>query len=169
MATITQLLIEQTIYRVERNTPKIAKCLEQLTEEQIWLRPNDASNSVGNLLLHLCGNIRQYIISALGGQPDIRERDKEFSTMGGYTKTELFNKLSAILDEAKKIINAMDEKGLIRVYPVQGLNDTGVGIIINVTEHYSCHTGQIVFWTKLLTGNDPGFYTNTNLNKRNSS
>ena len=105
MNTIAKEFIEQSIYRIEKNTPKIIKCLDQLTEEQIWLRPNDASNSVGNILLHLCGNIRQYAISALGDQPDIRERDKEFSTKSGDTKTELLNKLTTIVDEAKNIIS----------------------------------------------------------------
>src|SRR4026209_2602342 len=58
--------------------PKIERCLERLTDEQIWWRANEESNSIGNLVLHLCGNARQWIISGVGGQPDARVRDTEF-------------------------------------------------------------------------------------------
>jgi uncharacterized damage-inducible protein DinB len=167
MATINQEFIEQSIYRIEKNTPKIIKCLGELSEEQIWLRPNDASNSIGNILLHLCGNITQYVISALGDQPDIRERDKEFSANSGYNKDELLKKLNTTVGQAKNIIQTMDENKLMKMYSVQGFNYSGTGIIIHVTEHYSYHTGQVIFWTKLLTGNDLGFYAHVNLNKKN--
>ena len=73
MNNIAQEFIDQSISHINENTPKIIKCLDDLSEEQIWVRSNKASNSMGNILLHLCGNIRQYIISSLGGQPDIRE------------------------------------------------------------------------------------------------
>ncbi|MDP4263578.1 MAG: DinB family protein [Bacteroidota bacterium] len=159
MNTIAQEFTEQSIsIIVNKNTPKIMKCLDQLSEAQIWQRPNQASNSIGNLLLHLCGNIRQYIMATLGDQPDIRERDKEFSAKGGYNKAELRNKLSATLDEAVTIIKNMDEPSLMKVYSVQGFNYSGIGIIVQVTEHYSHHTGQVIFWTKMLTGNDLRLY-----------
>lgn len=161
--------IEQSIYRIEKNTPKIIKCLSELKEEQVWMRPNEASNSIGNILLHLCGNIRQYVISALGNQPDTRERDKEFSAKSGYSKEELQNKLTGTIEQAKNIITTTDEPGLIKMYSVQGFNYSGIGIIIHVTEHYSYHAGQIIFWTKLLTGNDLGFYAHVDLNKKNNN
>jgi uncharacterized damage-inducible protein DinB len=170
MNTIAQEFIEQSISVVEKkNTPKIIKCLDQLTEEQIWLRPNKASNSIGNILLHLCGNIRQYVISALGDQPDIRERDKEFSAQGGYTKEELLAKLTATLTQAINVIRNADEVRLMKIHSVQGFNYSGIGIIIHITEHYSHHTGQIIFWTKQLTGNDLGFYSHIDLNKKNKN
>src|SRR6185503_20672178 len=98
MNTIASEFVEQCIFILEKkSTPKIIKCLDQLTEEQIWMRPNKASNSIGNILLHLCGNITQYVISALGTQPDIRERDLEFSAESGYDKKELLAKLTETL------------------------------------------------------------------------
>ncbi len=169
MNNITQEFIEQSIFRIRENTPKIIKCLGELSEEQIWQRPNDASNSMGNIILHLCGNIRQYIISALGRQPDIRERDKEFAAKGGYNKEELQTKLTATLELAINTIKSIDEAGLLKIYSVQGFNYSGIGIIIHVTEHYSHHTGQIIFWTKLLRGNDLEFYANIDLNKKNQN
>ena len=170
MNTITQEFIEQCISVIEvKNTPKIMKCLDQLTEEQIWMRPNKASNSVGNILLHLCGNIRQYVISGLGDQPDIRERDKEFSTQGGYNKQELLAKLNDTLKQATNVIKNADETCLMKIHSVQGFDYSGIGIIVHITEHYSHHTGQIIFWTKQLTGNDLGFYSHVDLNKKNKN
>jgi len=167
MDAIAKEFIEQSIYRIEKNTPKIIKCLDQLTDEQIWMRPNEASNSIGNILLHLCGNIRQYAISALGDQHDVRERDKEFSQRSGFTKEQLLKKLSVTLQEAIAVMRNTDEVRLMKKYPVQGFSYSGVGIIVHVTEHYSHHTGQIIFWTKQLTGTDLGFYSHVNLNKKN--
>ena len=167
MDTVAQEFIKQTIFRIQENTPKIIKCLDELREEQIWLRPNEASNSIGNMILHLCGNIRQYIISSLGNQPDIRERDKEFSAKGGYNKEELQNKLTSTVEEAINTIKNIDENRLLKIHSVQGFNYSGIGIIIHVTEHYSHHTGQIIFWTKQLTAKDLGFYANIDLNKKN--
>jgi uncharacterized damage-inducible protein DinB len=167
MNNIAQELIDESIFRIEKNTLKIVKCLDELNEEQIWHRPNEASNSIGNIMLHLCGNIRQYTISAIGGQPDIRERDKEFSARGGYHREELQNKLTDTLKQAVIILQNINNDSLIKKHSVQGFTMSGIGIIIHVTEHYSYHTGQIIFYTKLLSGNDLGFYANTNLNKKN--
>lgn len=138
-----------------------------MSEDEVWKRPNESSNSIGNLILHLCGNIRQYINSSLGGQEDTRERDKEFETQGGSTKTELFEKLSSTVDEAVQVIKSMDEDKLLKVRSVQGFSYSGVGNIIHSVEHYSYHTGQIAFWTKLLKDKDLGFYAEVDLNVKN--
>jgi len=167
MDKVASEFIDQSISRIEKNTPKITKCLDQLTEEQIWMRPNEASNSIGNIILHLCGNIRQYAISALGDQTDVRERDKEFSAREGYTKLQLLTKLTETLSEAIAIMRSVDDVKLLKLYPAQGFTYSGVGIIVHVTEHYSYHAGQIIFWTKQLTGNDLGFYSKVDLNKKN--
>jgi uncharacterized damage-inducible protein DinB len=168
MNNVATEFVEQCISIVEaKSTPKIIKCLDQLTEDQVWMRPNKASNSVGNILLHLCGNMRQYVISGLGGQPDIRERDLEFSTKDGFRKEELLVKLNKTVQEAMDVIRSADEVMLMKMYSVQGFNYSGVGIIVHITEHYSHHTGQIIFWTKQLTAKDLGFYSHVNLNKKN--
>jgi uncharacterized damage-inducible protein DinB len=161
--------IEQSIDRMDQNTRKIESCMNELDETDIWFYPNEHVNSVGNLILHLSGNIRQYIISSLGEGPDLRERDLEFSTDGGYTKTELFNKLRDTVGEAKSVIVNISEEKLLRKRSVQGFIYTGIGNIIHVTEHYSYHTGQIILLTKLFKNKDMGFYSGVNLNKRNFS
>jgi uncharacterized damage-inducible protein DinB len=159
--------IDRAIEHLDQNTKKIKSCMAELDEQEIWLSPNGHLNSAGNLILHLCGNIRQYIISSLGGLPDTRERDSEFSTKGGLTRAELVDKLHNTLEEARSVISKADPENLLRKRIVQGMNYSGVGIIIHVTEHYSYHTGQIIFLTKLLKDVDMGFYSGVDLNKRN--
>jgi uncharacterized damage-inducible protein DinB len=161
--------IQQSVYRINENTTRVIKCLQEIEETEIWQRPNENSNSLGNIILHLCGNIRQYIISSLNETEDIRVRDKEFSIKEGFRKKELIAKLKNIVDEAINIIEKADDKSLIKIYSVQGFNLSGIGIIVHVTEHYSYHTGQIAFWVKLLKNKDLGFYANIDLNIKNSN
>jgi uncharacterized damage-inducible protein DinB len=160
--------IEQTLKSIDENTSKIKACMKQLDEKDIWFRHNEHVNSVGNIILHLCGNIRQWIISSLGGAPDIRERDIEFSTMGGFTKEELASRWQDTMQEAVTVITDTSPENLLRRRVVQGSAHSGIGIIIHVTEHYSYHTGQIIFLTKLFKNIDMGFYAGTDLNKRNA-
>jgi hypothetical protein len=159
--------ITQSVDRINQNTPKIIRCINELEEAEVWRRPNNASNSIGNLVLHLCGNITQYIISSIGEKEDIRQRDEEFSATGGYLKSALIFKLTSIVEEATTIINNMNAEDLLGKRSVQGFQSSGMGNIIQVTEHYSYHTGQIVFWTKLVTSKDLGFYAGIDLNKKN--
>ena len=161
--------VDQSIHSIEENTLRIVKCLHEIDESEIWKSPNNHSNSIGNLILHLCGNIRQYIISGLGHAKDIRERDKEFSTRSGPVKSALLDQLTGTISEAIGIIKSIDESRLTKIYSVQGFNLSGVGIIIHVTEHYSYHTGQIAFWIKQLKDKDLGFYANIDLNIKNSN
>lgn len=165
--SIVEEFIEQAIKRLQENTPKIKTCLDELTEEEIWQQPNPSSNSVGNMILHLCGNITQYILSSLGGAEDKRERDKEFSTQGGLNKKELFDKLQSTFTQAVFVIGNVSPEKMLLKRSVQGYQLSAIGIIIHVVEHYSYHTGQIIFWTKLLKDKDLGFYFNVDLNKKN--
>ena len=159
--------IGQAIHRIDENTQKLATCMQELNENEIWKRPNLHSNSVGNIILHLCGNIRQYAISSLGNSKDVRERDKEFSADGGNSGPELFRKLTDTIEQAKSVIQSTTEKELLRERKVQGYTHSVIGIILHVTEHYSYHTGQIIFWTKLLKDKDLGFYAGIDLNVKN--
>jgi len=159
--------IGQAIHRIDENTQKLATCMQELNESEIWKRPNLHSNSVGNIILHLCGNIHQYAISSLGNSKDVRERDKEFSADGGNSGPELFRKLTDTIEQAKNVIQSTTEEELLRERKVQGYTHSGIGIILHVTEHYSYHTGQIIFWTKLLKDKDLGFYAGIDLNVKN--
>ncbi len=167
MRNVTQEFIQQSTHRIELNTPRIAKCLAELSEDEVWHRPNESSNSIGNLILHLCGNITQYIISSIGGETDNRVRDEEFAATGGFTIAELLNKLETTVLKAVTVIKNCDEESLLKVRNVQGFTYSGIGIIIHVTEHYSYHTGQIALLTKMMKNKDLGFYAGMNLNIKN--
>jgi uncharacterized damage-inducible protein DinB len=161
--------IAQATHRIDENIQKLMKCLDELEESEIWKRPNQNSNSVGNIILHLCGNIRQYAISSLGRSKDVRERDKEFLADGGYSKTDLLQKFLSTIEDAKNIMQNISVEELLRKRQVQGYTHSGIGIVIHVTEHLSYHTGQIIFWTKLLRNKDLGFYAGIDLNVKNES
>lgn len=160
-------LISQAIYRNGLNLPRITKCVDLLTEDELWQHPNCSSNSVGNLILHLNGNITQYIISALGNSPDLRERDLEFSSSSNLKAAGLKDLITSTINNAAGVMENLDAAELTRIYEVQGHVMSGIAIIIHVTEHLSYHTGQIVFLTKLLKDVDLGFYKGMDLNKKN--
>ena len=161
-------LIDQCTYRLDESSRMVKKCLDQLSNDDVWKKPNESSNSIGNLILHLCGNITQYAISSLGATEDTRQRDKEFQVTEGFSKEQLFDKLTNTLDQAKRIMKQTSVDELLRKRLVQGFNMSGIGIIIHVTEHYSYHTGQIALLTKLWKNKDLGFYADIDLNVKNN-
>lgn len=168
MSKIANEFIEQSVIYINENLPRIEKCLNELNDEEVWKRPNNSSNSIGNLVLHLCGNITQWVISALGREPDKRNRDSEFAASGGFTSAELKEKISSTINKAVSVINELDKKDLKKIRSVQGSEYSGVAIIVHVTEHLSYHTGQITFWTKCLKDKDMGYYEGKDLNQKNN-
>lgn len=155
------------VYYLSESLRMIDKSMAQLNEEEIWQKPNPELNSMANLLLHLSGNIRQYIISSLGGQPDTRQRDLEFSQAGGRSKESLLGGFKATVEEAIKVIQEATEAELLRKREVQGMEQDGLGIVIHVVEHLSYHTGQIAFWVKYRKNVDLDFYSGRDLNQLN--
>jgi len=142
--------------------PKIERCLQRLTDEQIWWRPNSESNSIGNLTLHLCGNARQWIISGLGNQRDERIRDQEFSQTEIIPREKLLELLRGTLAEVESVLNSLNPQALLDSRTIQGGNVDVIQAIYHVTEHFSMHTGQIILLTKILTYKDLGFYDFSN-------
>lgn len=145
-------------YLTTEYLPRVAGCVQRLSGEQLWWRPNAASNSVGNLLLHLEGNLRQWVISGVGGVPDVRQREAEFADPGSRTAAELLAHLAAAVAEADAVIATLDPAELLEYRPVQGREVTGLEAIYHAVEHFGMHTGQIAYATKLLTESDLGFY-----------
>jgi uncharacterized damage-inducible protein DinB len=142
---------------LEKYTPRIVRCLQLLSEEEIWWRPNEASNAAGNIVLHLCGNIRQWIISGLGGAPDVRQRDDEFSERGPLPRRALISRLRKTVKEACEVIDSVGPKTLSQEFSIQGYRVSGLTAIAHVYEHFALHTGQIVYLTKLKRGKDLRF------------
>lgn len=167
---VVKEFIEQIIYRWDESTRMIRLSFEQLEEEDVWKRPTIHSNSIGNLILHLCGNITQYAISSLGNTKDHRNRDEEFAATGGFNKTELLDQIKQTIETAKNVLQNISVSELLREREVQGFTFSGIGIAIHVAEHYSYHTGQIAFWTKQLTHKSSlGFYDGIDLNIKNKN
>ncbi len=138
--------------------PRLIHCLEQMPDEDIWWRPNERSNSVGNLVLHLCGNVRQWIVATIGGAKFQRDRNAEFSTRDPIPKAELIARIRSAVQEVDDVLEKLPANRLMVHYMVQTYNPTGLHAIYHVVEHFSYHLGQILYVYKLRTGADPGFY-----------
>ena len=138
--------------------PKIERCLERLTDQQIWWRPNPKSNSIGNLVLHLCGNARQWIVSGLGEEPDDRKRDLEFAQREVIERDELMAHLKSTIKSVEGVLRDLNPNSLLEIHKIQGNDVDGIEVVFHVTEHFSMHTGQIILLTKILTESDLAFY-----------
>jgi uncharacterized damage-inducible protein DinB len=135
---------------------RIETCVAKLTPEQIWARGAENDNAVGNLMLHLSGNVRQWIICGVGGAEDRRDRDSEFAARAGG---DALDRLRSTVAEAVGVMNTLPHARLQEKRTIQKHWDlTVLEAIYHVVEHFSMHTGQIIFATKLLTGSDLGFY-----------
>jgi len=132
--------------------------VESLNEDQIWWRPNTASNSIGNLILHLDGNVRQWLISSFRRLEDKRDRPAEFRERRRIPASALLEKLGATLNEAGDVLSSLTEADLITTFKIQGYTVSGLQAVYQVVEHFGLHYGQIVYITKLLRGEDLGFY-----------
>jgi len=155
--------IEQSLFRLNENAPRIIRCLDLLTEEQVWSRSSSHSNSVGNLILHLCGNVKQYIQHGVDNQPDTRQRDLEFSTNNGVRKAELQTMFCQTIENAERVIKHLHSDTMTDEKMVQVFMLSKIGIIIHVIEHLSYHTGQIASITKSICDQDLGFYGDVDL------
>ncbi|MBI4455853.1 MAG: DUF1572 family protein [Acidobacteria bacterium] len=137
--------------------PKIEKCMELLSDQDLWWRPHETDNSVGNLLLHLAGNVRQWIISGIGGAPDRRERQQEFNQREPVHGHALLRDLRSALQEADAILAAMQTSEFLKPRVIRNLERTPLQAIFHAVQHFAYHTGQIIYITKLRSGKDLGF------------
>ncbi|MGA1581912.1 MAG: DinB family protein [Saprospiraceae bacterium] len=158
------LLINEVKRRLfEEGIPRIRKCLSLLTHLEIWHEPNLHTNSVGVLVLHLCGNARQWIISGLGGAVDNRNRDREFAPEHKPSADELSDLLKDLQLELEQVLDDLPPEVLLEPFSIQGLEENGVSVLIHVTEHFSYHVGQITQSVKRLKNVDTGYYNGMNL------
>lgn len=157
--------LKTSVDRMKENLERTRSCLNQLSEKEVWYRVNKSSNSIGNLVLHLNGNIGQYILSALGDKRDDRKRSLEFGETERPDKSTLLEKHSEIVKEACGIMAIKSVESLHMVRKVQAYHVDGMEIIVHVVEHYSYHTGQIAYITKMLKDVDLGFYAGVDLDQ----
>jgi len=143
---------------LEHYWARLRACVEPLSEEQVWWRPNQASNSIGNLILHLNGNVRQWLVDSFNGTADERDRPAEFAATSGLTAALLLEKLGATMTEAAAMLARLTEDELVAPYQIQGYHVTGLEAVYQVVEHFGLHYGQIAYIAKSLSGRDLGFY-----------
>ena len=143
---------------MEQYWPRLRECVESLTDKQIWWRPNPASNSVGNLLLHLNGNVGQWIVASFNSLEDKRNRPHEFNQQEQPSGAELLRRLGSTLDQAAAVLTRLTPAELLAPYKIQGYAAHGLDAIYQVVEHFGLHYGQIIYITKMLTAKDMGFY-----------
>lgn len=138
--------------------PKIERCMERLSDEEVWWRRGEESNSIGNLVLHLSGNARQWIVSGIGGATDTRARQSEFDERSMISGAELLSHLRQTLQEVDAVLAALPSNAILERRMFQGTEETVLDAVFHVVEHFSMHTGQIILLTKMLTGSDLRFY-----------
>lgn len=138
--------------------PKIERCSEKLSDESVWYRPNPESNSIGNLVLHLSGNIRQWIVCGITGAVSHRDRQQEFDERSMIPRADLLDKLRNSIHEADEVLAKLDPGTLLQRREIQGLEVTLFKAILHVVEHFSMHTGQIILLTKMVLSQDLKFY-----------
>ena len=142
-----------TEYRI-----KLRAAVESLPEGALWWRANEESNSVGNLLLHLTGNVRQWIVSGVGGAPDNRYRAAEFDARAGADAVTLLSALDAVLDEADAVLARLTAADLASTRTIQGRTESVLEVVYHVVEHFSGHVVQIVLIAKAQSPGAVRFY-----------
>ncbi len=159
---IENAFIQFSADKLEQLGSRIEDCLTKLSPEQIWMRQSENENAVGNLVLHLSGNLDQWIRSGVGGEPDHRQRDAEFAARGGQETAELSSRLQTAISNAAAIIRGLTPERLGEQVTIQKYSVTVLAAVYHVVEHFAQHTGQIMFATKLFTGEDLGYYKHLN-------
>jgi uncharacterized damage-inducible protein DinB len=152
MDLTARLFLDYSVRKLRQMAERSQDCMGRLTDEQIWQRGAEAENAVGNLVLHLNGNVRQWIVSAIGGHADIRRREEEFAARSGLTARRLAETLKETVAKATAVLEELPAERLTEQIRVQGYDLTVLEAIYHVVEHFSGHTGQIIYATKLLTG-----------------
>ena len=138
--------------------PRLRETVASRSDEQVWWRPNAASNSIGNLMLHLNGNVYQWLVASFNREEDQRNRPAEFAARDEATAADLLAKLGATLDAAAAVLNRLTAQELLASYEIQGYKVRGLDAVYQVVEHFGLHYGQIVYIAKSMTGRDLGFY-----------
>jgi len=134
--------------------PKIERCLDRLSDADIWWRPNETSNSIGNLILHLCGNVTMWIVGGVGALPFERHRQREFDERRKLPATDLRTRLRVVVQQADDVMSAVRPNDLMSRRQIQGYDVTVLEAIYHVVEHFSMHTGQIILLSKARSAED---------------
>jgi len=146
----THLMLKEIVARMRLWLDRAIHCMDQLDDVQVWYRPNAESNAIGNLVLHLAGNLKQWIIDAIGNLPDTRDRPGEFNAESGYSKMMLINLLKETVERACKTIEAMPPIRVAETKRIQGMDVTLANAVVMAVSHLGLHVGQIQYVGKML-------------------
>jgi uncharacterized damage-inducible protein DinB len=155
---LAPLFLTHSAKKLEQMTGYIESCLSKLGNDLVWARKGSNENTIGNLVLHLEGNVRQWILHGIAGLPDVRQRDLEFSTGEGPTAGELSSRIRATVNQAMETIQGLSAERLAELTTPQHTTVSVLEAVYQVVGHFQQHTGQIMYATKQLTGDDLGFY-----------
>jgi uncharacterized damage-inducible protein DinB len=144
--------------KLQDHFAQIRRCVSLLSDDQLWFRPNDHSNSVANLLLHLQGNVRQWVLGGVGGDSVERDRQAEFDARGSVSGEALLGPLAQTVNAACSVIGNVTDASILEERTIQGYRVTVLAAIMHVVEHFAFHTGQIVTTTKWLRDVDLSIY-----------
>jgi uncharacterized damage-inducible protein DinB len=157
----TRFLERSRHYLCVEYPAKIAMAVRTIPPDRLWWRANESSNSAGNLMLHLTGNVRQWIVSGVGGAADTRRRTIEFATQGGADGETLLAGLHAACQEVDSVLARLTPASLGEPRLIQGRETTVFSAVYHVVEHFSGHTGQIILLAKQFTPQAVRFYDDT--------
>lgn len=158
MDTASIFLSKSRYFLTVEYRTKIRAAVESLPPDALWWRANEQSNSVGNLLMHLAGNIRQWIVGGVGGQPNVRDRDGEFAARSGDDAATLLARLDAAIDEVDAVLARLTDADLATHRSIQGRDVNVLEAIYHVVEHFSMHVGQIILVAKIHSPGAVQFY-----------
>ena len=145
---LAALFARELSHQLREGLEKISHCLRQLDEEQVWWRPTPAQNSIANLMLHLEGNIRQWIISGVAGEADVRDRPREFAETGPIETSKLHARLTETVGRAIRIISNQTADAQLDERRIQGFDTTVAGAIIDSIAHFRGHSQEIISLTR---------------------
>ena len=156
-ADLAKAYLAEAREQLAKATEVIRNCLGQLNDEQAQWRPHESMNSVGNLVLHLCGNVHQWIISGVGGEPDVRDRPKEFAERGPFDREELARQLDEVIRQADEVLGAVTPTQLLERRRIQGFETTGLSAIFDSVAHFKGHTQEMVCLARMQLSDDYRF------------
>jgi uncharacterized damage-inducible protein DinB len=155
---VSEAVLVEAAALLDQCVTKIGHCLDQLSEEQVWWRPEKSMNSIGNLILHLCGNMRQWMVSGIGGAADIRQRSAEFAERGPIPKAELLSRLKQVIAETQEAFQRTDAADMARERVIQGYTVSGWGALFHTIPHFNGHTQEIISFTRMQLGDAYKFH-----------
>lgn len=155
---VTIAFLRSAIHQLQQGQTKIRHCLDQIDDGMLWWRPHEAQNSIANLMLHLEGNVRQWIISGIGGEPDIRDRPHEFAERGPLSVNAVWQHLHTTIEEAVQVLTRTQESELLKTRRIQGFETNGLAAVFDSVAHFRGHVQEIISLTRQQLGKEYRFY-----------